>query len=264
MKQRSVDTLEPAIFVVVDDPALLGKVAIQGTGGEPSHGKRRETGIEMHVLIADDHDLVRDALKLLLVRIDPNATIVESGNLKDAQESAGEIDNLDLVILNLSTLGTAVAPGVEFFHSRFPDARVVIMSGYYRRQDVLEALESGAAGFVPKSLSTDAMLNAFRLILSAERYIPEDVLPLLSRGAGERGANGPDGQRFENRLDALTGREREVLTKLIDGHSNKQIGRTLDIEEVTVKLHVRRIYQKLGAKNRAHAVKLALDFGWSS
>ena len=218
----------------------------------------------MHVLIADDHDLVRDALKLLLVRIDPNATIVESGSLEGAQELAGEIDNLDLVILNLSTLGTAVAPGVEFFHSRFPDARVVIMSGYYRLQDVLEALENGAAGFVPKSLSTDAMLNAFRLILSAERYIPEDVLPLLSRGAGERGANGSDGQRFENRLDALTGREREVLTKLIDGQSNKQIGRTLDIEEVTVKLHVRRIYQKLGAKNRANAVKLALDFGWSS
>ena len=218
----------------------------------------------MHVLIADDHDLVRDALKLLLVRIDPNATIVESGSLKGAQELAGEIDNLDLVILNLSTLGTAVASGVEFFHSRFPDARVVIMSGYYRRRDVLEALESGAAGFVPKNMSTDAMLNAFRLILSAERYIPEDVLPLLSRGAGERGANGSDGQRFENRLDALTGREREVLAKLRDGQSNKQIGRTLDIEEVTVKLHVRRIYQKLGAKNRAHAVKLALDFGWSS
>ena len=218
----------------------------------------------MHVLIADDHDLVRDALKLLLVRIDPNATIVESGSLKGAQELAGEIDNVDLVILNLSTLGTAVAPGVEFFHSRFPDARVVIMSGYYRRQDVLEALESGAAGFVPKSLSTDAMLNAFRLILSAERYIPEDVLPLLSRGAGERGANGPDGQRFENRLDALTGREREVLTNLVEGASNKQIGRTLDIEEVTVKLQVRRIYRKLGAKNRAHAVKRALDFGWSS
>ena len=218
----------------------------------------------MHVLIADDHDLVRDALKLLLVRIDPNSTIVESGSLKGAQELAGEIDNLDLVILNLSTLGTAVASGVEFFHSRFPDARVVIMSGYYRRRDVLEALESGAAGFVPKNMSTDAMLNAFRLILSAQRYIPEDVLPLLSRGAGERGANGSDGQRFENGLDALTGREREVLTNLIDGQSNKQIGRTLDIEEVTVKLHVRRIYQKLGAKNRAHAVKLALDFGWSS
>lgn len=213
----------------------------------------------MHVLIADDHDLVRDALKHLLVRIDPDATIVESGSLKGAQELAGEIDNVDLVILNLSTLGRAIGSGVEFFHTRFPDARVIIMSGYYRRQDVLEALESGAAGFVPKSLSTDAMLNAFRLILCAGMYIPEDVLPFLSRGAGERGANGSDGQRFENRLDALTDREREVLTDLIEGASNKQIGGTLDIKEVTVKLHVRRIYQKLGAKNRAHAVKLALD-----
>lgn len=218
----------------------------------------------MRVLIADDHDLVRDALKLLLARIDPNATVVALGSLEEAQGSAGEIDNLDLVILNLSTLGTAIASGVEFFRTRFPDARVIVMSGYYRRQDVLEALESGASGFIPKNMSTDAMLNAFRLILSAGRYIPEDVLPLLSRSAGERGANGSAGQRFENRLDAMTGREREVFANLIEGASNKQIGRTLDIEEVTVKLHVRRIYQKLGAKNRAHAVKLALDFGWSS
>ncbi len=213
----------------------------------------------MHVLIADDHDLVRDALKHLLVRIDPNTTIVESGSLKGAQELSGEIDNVDLVILNLSTLGTAIGSGVEFFHTRFPDARVIIMSGYYRRQDVLEALESGAAGFVPKSLSTDAILNAFRLILCAGMYIPEDVLPFLSRGAGERGADGSAGRRFENRLDVLTDREREVLTDLIEGASNKQIGGMLDIKEVTVKLHVRRIYQKLGAKNRAHAVKLALD-----
>lgn len=237
---------------------------MQGRDGQPRLGKGGETGIEVHVLIADDHDLIRDALKLLLVRIDPNATFVESGSFKGAQELAGEIDNVDLVILNLSTLGTATASGVEFFHTRFSDARVVIMSGYYRHQDVLEAFESGAAGFVPKSLSTDAMLNAFRLILSSEKYIPEDVLPLLSKGAGERGANGSDGQRFENRLDALTGREREVLTQLIEGASNKQIGRTLGIEEVTVKLHVRRIFQKLDAKNRAHAVKLALNFGWSS
>ena len=143
--------------------------------------------------------------------------------------------------------------GVEVFHTRFPGTPILVISGFYRRKDAVDALRRGAVGFVPKNLSSEAMLSVFRLVLAGEKFIPSDLYPnrILS-----------ENQESVNPLQRLTGRQREVISRLLDGFTNKEIARDLQIQEITVKIHVRRIYEKLGAKNRAQAVKIALDLGW--
>lgn len=215
----------------------------------------------MQLLLADDHDLVRDALKLIVGKMGPDVTVLECGDYHEALELAEQNQNLDLVILDLNMPGMDGLSGVKVFRSRFPATPTLVLSGYYRHQDIIEAFQCGAAGFVPKTLSCEAMLNAFRLVLSGEKFIPAELLSLetsdLDRLAGLGGGNGRD-----NPLRRLTAREHEVLGKLQDGLTNKEIGRDLGIQEVTVKLHLRSVYRKIGARNRAQAVKITLDSGW--
>lgn len=224
-------------------------------------GGRTERGTDMRLLIADDHDLVREALKLVLGKLDPNAIVMECGDYQEALALAEQHEDLDLAILDLNMPGMAGLAGIEAFRTRFPSTPTLVLSGYYRRQDVVEVLKNGAMGFVPKTLGSEAMLNAFRLVLSGEKFIPSELL--ADDGADPNELVGLTGrEKREDPLEVLTAREREVLEKLLEGLTNKEIGRDLGIEEVTVKLHLRSVYRKIGAKNRAQAVKIALSYKW--
>lgn len=207
----------------------------------------------MRLLIADDHDLVLDGLKLVLDKIEPGVSILECSDFPEALEKAGQNEELDLAILDLKMPGMNGSSGVKTFRARFPRTPILVISGSYRTNDVVEALRCGAAGFVPKNLNSEAMLSAFRLVLAGEKFIPSDLFP-SAIGSGKHDSDNP--------LQQLTKREREVLAKVPEGLTNKRIAKDLNIAEITVKLHVRSIYQKLGAKNRAQAVKIALDLGW--
>lgn len=209
----------------------------------------------MRILIADDHDLVRDGLKPILMKLGSEVSILECANFPDALEIADQHDDIDLVILDLRMPGMDGPHGVEAFRKRHVDTPVMVMSGYYRRRDVVESLRYGAAGFVPKTLGSEAMLSAFRLVMSGEKFIPSDLLP------GD-GSDPAEMQAGEETLARLTDRERDVLGKLLEGLPNKAIARALGIQEVTVKLHLRNVFRKLGATNRAHAVKIAIGLGW--
>ncbi len=204
----------------------------------------------MRILIADDHDLVLDGLKIVLRKIEPDMTLLECSDFSAALEKTGQNENLDLAILDLNMPGMNGSSGVEVFHARFPAIPILVISSFFRPEDVFVALRRGVAGFVPKNLSSEAMLCAFRLVFAGEKFIPSD----LCANAVSSGQ-----QDSEKPLRRLTEREREVFSKLPDGFTNKEIARDLQIQEITVKMHVRRIYEKLGAKNRAQAVKIALD-----
>lgn len=210
----------------------------------------------MRVLLADDHDLVLSGLRLVVGKLGPDTTVFECGDFARAFELAEENQDLDLVVLDLNMPGMPGLTGVEAFCSKFPDLRTVVMSGHYRRQDVMTVLRFGAAGFMPKTLGAAAMLSAFRLVLAGEKYLPAE---LLSKDEDATATAGPNGGEA---LGSLTGREREVLRELLNGLTNKEIGRDLNIQEVTVKLHLRSIYRKLEAKNRAHVAKIALEAGF--
>jgi DNA-binding NarL/FixJ family response regulator len=132
---------------------------------------------------------------------------------------------------------------------------IVILSGETNPDVIRNALQAGAAGFLPKTMRGTAMLNALRLILAGERYVPDILVGGQPVSAEEAASAGPA-------PTSLTQREREVMGLLVQGLSNKEIGHRLGIEVVTVALHLRSIYRKLGVASRTQAVRLALEQGW--
>ncbi len=204
----------------------------------------------MRILLADDHDLVREGLRPILRRLGTGVEVVECGTLEDALRLASGAGAVNLAILDLKMPGMNGVAGVEVFRRQHPHIPVVVLSGYYRRDEALRVLELGAAGFAPKTLGGSALLKALKLVLAGEKYVPAEILPGI--GGGEA----------ENPLASLTRRERETLDQLMEGLPNKAIGRALGVQEVTVKLHLRKVYQKLGVANRAAAVRAALRLGW--
>lgn len=204
----------------------------------------------MRVLLADDHNLVRDALKNYIERLEPSVEILTAESLGDALAVVERSQPLDLVILDLKMPGMCGLDGLREMRTRLPDLPVVIMSGGASQEDVRVALEMGARGYLPKTLSGPALVSAIKLILAGERFVPFDAF-----GAAQPApAAAPPVTEA-----ALTQREREVLDYLREGLSNKEIARALNLQEVTVKLHIRGICRKLGAKNRTQAALRAQE-----
>lgn len=232
--------------------------SLDGADRPPSQGA---DGRQVRILLADDHDLVRETLKFYLEKLDPRTEVIEAGSFGEALELANRSGPLDLIILDLKMPGMNRFAGLETMRSRFPRVPTVILSGVLDRDDVLAALQCGAAGVIPKTLSAQRMLSAMRLVLSGERYLPSMMMSSETRGeatfATAREAFAPGSP-----LDTLTRREREVLGLLTAGLTNRAIADRLGIREVTVKLHLRGVFRKLGARNRTQAMKIALELGW--
>jgi two-component system nitrate/nitrite response regulator NarL len=130
--------------------------------------------------------------------------------------------------------------------ARCPNAAVAIITGMVTKSVASSALAAGAKGFVPKTLSGDNLMSALEKMAAGEIYAPADLKNGATDGLAIVGA------------EALTPRELEVAAMLVKGASNKEIARALDLQEVTVKLHVRNLCRKLETKNRTQiAVRLA-------
>ena len=137
--------------------------------------------------------------------------------------------------------------GLERAIAANQDKPVALMSGVASRTVAEDALAAGAAGFVPKTLGAKSMVNALRFMASGEQYAPVKWMTEMEAEASHPLA------------DKLTAREMQVLEGLCDGKANKEIARDLDLQEVTVKLHVKTLSRKLDARNRTHAAMIARD-----
>jgi DNA-binding NarL/FixJ family response regulator len=212
----------------------------------------------MRVLIAEHTELFLEGLKVVLQRLDGRVSVTACDAFADALERSKNTE-FDLVVLDRSLPGMDGIAGVEVYRTYFPAPRLVVLADEVRRAEVQEALRHGADGFLAKSLGADAFANAIRLVLSGESYVPAGLL-MAERLSGSGSA--PAGAATAEAFEALTERESDVLEQLLEGLTNKEIGRVLDVQEVTVKLHLRGIYRKLGVKNRAQAVARTLAAGW--
>ena len=217
----------------------------------------------MRILLADDHDLVRDGICAFLKLAAPDTAISEARDFAEALSIVATDRKIDLIILDLNMPGMNGLAGLTVMRQKAPETPVAILSGSVKRTDVLSALEHGAAGYLPKTLSGKALLNALRLILSGERYIPSALLEEKGNAA-RPGAIDLEGLEQDNPLRRLTNRECEVLALLTKGLSNKEIAKRLYVREITVKVHLTGIFKKLGASNRTQAVKTAMQLGWEA
>lgn len=222
----------------------------------------------MRILLADDHNLFRDALREYIERSEPDADVFVARDIESTMQVVAEEDDLDLIVLDLRMPGVAGLEGFDQIHKKYPDQKIAVMSGAAGKSEIQDCMDRGAVGFFPKTLSGKALLGAIRLVISGEPFLPvgfsgaaDDAYGLPggddnSSGGDEGGSHKTNPEDFN-----LTRRETEVLSFLTQGASNKEIARELDLQEVTVKLHVRGVCRKLGAKNRTQAALKAQELG---
>jgi len=204
------------------------------------------------IVIADDHPLYREALATAFGR---TADIEASASVDDLEQALAALDNgpVDLVLLDLDMPGMSGSTGIVRVRERHPETRVAVISGSVGAAKIRESLAAGACGYVPKTFTPDMILAAVRLMLSGAIYVPPDALTEAGEAASEVRPGGASG--------TLTPRELEVLRLLTKGAANKEIARQIGVAEVTVKLHTRRILEKLGVRNRAAAAAIAVRTG---
>jgi len=224
----------------------------------------------MWIVFADDHKLLRESLKFTLEGLGSGGDmpeITEAGSVQEVLNIPQRDVAPDLVLLDLMMPGMNGIEGLKAVTEKFSASPVVILSGYYDKATVMSCLDNGAAGFVPKTTSGKALLGAIRIVLDGEVYVPPTILaddaeepPVsLPQAASTR----PGVIAADSPLSKLTERELGILRLLISGKTNKEIGRDLGLQEITVKVHLRNTYRKIGASNRADAVRIAMQTGWS-
>lgn len=207
----------------------------------------------MNIYLADDHQVVRDGLKLLLENAFQEAKIFEAASFSEllAMDIVDLRDNLILCDLKMPGMDSTV--GLKAIREKAPDITLVVLSGSYSPDDVDIAIQIGVNGFVAKKSAGASLVNVIHLVLAGETYLPSEWLKSKAEVADRKGEKStpPKG---------LTARETEVVTHLAAGLSNKEIAHKLGIEESTIKSHIKNIYEKLGVSNRTQAAKLVMEY----
>lgn len=202
-----------------------------------------------NILIADDHDLVRDTIAAYLSRTE-DMHVETASTLSDALARLEGDLTIDLTILDYNMPGMDGLDGLTRALAVRPGMKVALMSGVATPKVAREAMSVGAVGYFPKSLAAESMLNAVRFVLAGEQYFPFGF------------AEAADESKTLERYCGLSPRETETLRHLCQGRSNKEIARALDLQEVTIKLHVKNILAKMGVRNRTQAALRAREDGF--
>ena len=200
----------------------------------------------LRLLLADDHDLVRETIAAFLLA-EGFATVSTAASLPEALELLRR-SKFDLVLLDYNMPGMNGFEGLKKASVLAKTCPVAIVSGAASRDLAEAAIAAGAIGFVPKTLSSRAMVAAIRVMAAGDVFNPVSILQ-FDAGTTIGSAS-------------LTKREADVLRGICKGLANKEIARELDLQEVTVKLHVKTLSRKLAAKNRTHAAMIARDAGY--
>jgi two-component system nitrate/nitrite response regulator NarL len=201
------------------------------------------------ILIVEDHPLFRAALIHLVGATLPQAEALAVSSAEEGLRQPGVLARLRLIVLDPGLPGINGAEAIAAFRNACPQAGLVAVSASEDRRDAMAALRAGAIAFVSKAVPTEVLGALLQRVLAGAVEQPEWITP-----------HGTNSLEDENSL-ALTPRQREILTLLAQGHSNKEIGLRLDLAEITVKMHVSAIFRALNVANRTQAVLVARRLG---
>jgi DNA-binding NarL/FixJ family response regulator len=203
------------------------------------------------VLIADDHPLVRGALGQALRQSLGVAEVLEAGDLPQCRDVLAARPEIDLVLLDLDMPGMNGFAGLVALRKEFPTVPVVIVSAAREPETMLQVVELGASGFLPKSASLEVIGEALRTVVGGEVWLPPEASQAQLDG---------EAKDVTERLSKLSAQQLRVLSLICDGKLNKQIAYELAIGEQTVKDHITEIFRKLGVATRVQAAMLARRF----
>jgi len=207
------------------------------------------------VILADDHQIVRQGLRALL-EAEPDMTVV--GEVSEGLSVADTVTRLapDVLVLDLMMPGLNGLEVTRQVSQRSPSVRIIVLSMHANEAYVLEALRNGAAGYVLKDSSTDTLVTAIRTTMEGRRYLCAPLSEMAMEAFLQKAQN-----VAIDPYDSLTGREREVLQLAAEGHTNTAIADRLSISPRTAEVHRARIMEKLQLTNQTGLIKYAIRKG---
>lgn len=208
----------------------------------------------IRVLVVDDHTLFRGGIKLLLQRQTGFEVIGEAGGGLEGIKAARRL-NPDVILLDLHMPEMSGLETIPLLREEVPQARIIMLTVSEDAEDLLQALQAGACGYLLKNIDTDFLLQSIARAAAGESVMSPQMASKLARvvRAPVRSASAAASQ--------LSPREREIIGKLVHGSSNKEIARQLGLAESTVKIHVQGILRKLQLSSRVQAAVYAVEHG---
>ncbi|MBI4985332.1 MAG: response regulator transcription factor [Rhodocyclales bacterium] len=208
----------------------------------------------MNILIIDDHPLIRDGIAGVLCRMNRNIRLTRAVDCGSGL-AAIATERPDLVLLDLGLPDVAGTVAIDSIRAACPDVPVVVLSGKDDRETVLEALDHGVAGFIPKNMTADQIWSALGVVIAGSVYLPAGVVdaPTLA-SPPPRHQSGGTGPRDLFAQIGLTDRQHDILRALVAGLSNKEIAERLSLAEPTVKAHVSAVLRAMNVGSRTQAV----------
>jgi DNA-binding NarL/FixJ family response regulator len=199
----------------------------------------------IRILTVDDHPLMREGIAAM-IKSQPDMLLVAeaaggSGAIKRFREHQPDVTLMDIRLPDMSGIDAMIA-----IRSEFPEAHILMLTTFEGDVEIQRALQAGARGYMLKSMPPSELLAGIRDVHAGKKRIPSEVAAHLAEHLGE---------------EALTARELEVLQQVAGGNRNRDIAGRLSITEETVKVHVKHIMEKLGARDRTEAVAIALRRG---
>lgn len=206
----------------------------------------------VRVLIADDHEVVREGLRMIL-ESEPGFTVVgEAADGAQAVDLAGRLEP-DVVLMDLRMPKMDGLEAIESIRAAWPDIAIVILTTYNEDDLMVRGLRAGARGFLLKDTNRQTLFDSLRAAARGEALFLPEVVERLLAGKASTPAHG----RRPGEGSPLSARERAILERVARGERNKEIAKALGITERTVKAHLASIYNKLGVDSRAAAVAAA-------
>ncbi len=208
----------------------------------------------IRVLLVDDHPLFRSGVRSLLARQPDVEVVGEAADGLDGVQQARQL-RPDVVLLDLNMPGASGREAVKTLSEDLPGTRVLMLTVSEDADDLIETLQAGAAGYLLKNIETEYFVDAIRRAAAGDSVISPEMTGKLVAGLKRpAAASAPE-------KDLLSAREREVLAGLARGASNKDLARSLDLAESTVKIHVQNILRKLKLTSRVQAAVYAVKHG---
>ena len=210
----------------------------------------------MNILIADDHELIREGIRRSLHDLNPKAITFEAEDEQQVQNIL-QSEHIDVLLLDL------VLPAGKSFKllqkavNNYPEMKVAMLTASEDINDVRKCMDYGASAFITKTSGKTNLINALRLVIAGGVYISPELIGKINQSQTDAANNADD----ERKVDLLTNRQRGVLALVCKGASNKEIAESLGLSENTVKIHVTAILKTLAVNNRTQAVLFANKIG---